>query len=48
MAIALAALSWHAFEAPLNRLKRRFPYQRASEQPSAASLRAPVAQQSSP
>jgi peptidoglycan/LPS O-acetylase OafA/YrhL len=24
--IALAALSWHFFESPINRLKRRFPY----------------------
>lgn len=32
--IALASLSWYLLEAPLNRLKRHFPYARIEEAPS--------------
>jgi peptidoglycan/LPS O-acetylase OafA/YrhL len=33
--LALASISWYAFEAPLNRLKRHFPYRRTSPLTSA-------------
>jgi peptidoglycan/LPS O-acetylase OafA/YrhL len=44
--VAISALSWHAFEAPLNRLKRHFPYRDASERAARAS-RTPAVQEGS-
>ena len=35
--VATAALSWHAFEAPLNGLKRRFPMPERGEAPATAA-----------
>jgi peptidoglycan/LPS O-acetylase OafA/YrhL len=29
--VAIAALSWHYFEGPINRLKRHFPYREAGQ-----------------
>jgi peptidoglycan/LPS O-acetylase OafA/YrhL len=43
---ALAALSWHLFERPLNRLKRHFPYDRNIDAHPVASV-APAGQTSS-
>ena len=45
--VALAALSWHAFEAPLNGLKRRFPYRDAREGPRAPGPRAQAVREGS-
>jgi peptidoglycan/LPS O-acetylase OafA/YrhL len=44
--VAVAALSWHAFEAPLNGVKRRFPYRDAPE-PAARASRTPAVQEAS-
>jgi peptidoglycan/LPS O-acetylase OafA/YrhL len=43
LSIAIAALSWHAFEAPLNRLKRRFPMPERREPRAATGPLQPVA-----
>jgi peptidoglycan/LPS O-acetylase OafA/YrhL len=38
LTVALAALSWHLYESPINNLKRFFPYRRAATDRTRASL----------
>jgi peptidoglycan/LPS O-acetylase OafA/YrhL len=45
--VAIAALSWHAFEAPLNGLKRHFPYRDAAPERAARGSRTPAMQEGS-
>jgi peptidoglycan/LPS O-acetylase OafA/YrhL len=41
LTMALAAVSWHLYESPINNVKRYFPYRRAAAKPLRASPSAP-------